>query len=59
MKSREYLSTINGLVYWLEEGAVMMRKPGDWFSMQSNMSAADFFKMVGNDTLTLIEGNAQ
>lgn len=26
MKSREYLNTLNGLIYWLEDDAVMMRK---------------------------------
>lgn len=55
MKSREYLNKFNGLVYWLENGAIMMRKPGDYVVKQSGMSAADFFLMVGNDTLTLIE----
>lgn len=55
MKSREYLNSFNGLIYWLENGAIMMRKPGNHVVKQSEMSAADFFLMVGNDTLTLTE----
>lgn len=55
MKSREYLNTFNGLIYWLENSAIMMRKPGESIVKQSEMSAPDFFLMVANDTLTLIE----
>lgn len=55
MKSREYLNSFNGLIYWLENGSIMMRKPGNHVIKQSEMSAHDFFLMVANDTLTLIE----
>lgn len=55
MKSREYLNTFNGLVYWLEDGAVMMRKREGTKVMRSTMTAAIFFEMVGNDTLILVE----
>ena len=55
MKSREYLNTFNGLVYWLEDDAVMMRKREGTLTKKSNMTAAIFFAMVGNDTLLLVE----
>ena len=55
MKSREYLNTLNGLIYWLEDGAVMMRRDGANIARQSNMTAKIFFAMVGNDTLILVE----
>lgn len=55
MKSREYLNTFNGLVYWLEDDAVMMRKREGTKVMRSTMTAAIFFAMVGNDTLLLVE----
>lgn len=57
MKSREYRNTQNGLVYWLEDGKVMMRKPGyDYIVKQSHMTAAEFFVAVGTDVLVLVEG---
>ena len=55
MKSCEYVNTLNGLIYWLEDGAVMMRKDGVNIARQSNMTAETFFEMVGNDTLLLVE----
>lgn len=55
MKSREYLNTFNGLVYWLEDDAVMMHKREGTKVMRSTMAAATFFEMVGNDTLILVE----
>lgn len=55
MKSREYLNTLNGLIYWLEDGAVMMRRDGVNIARQSNMTAETFFEMVGNDMMKLIE----
>ena len=55
MKSREYLNTLNGLIYWLEDDAVMMRKREGTLTKKSNMTAAIFFAMVGNDTLLLVE----
>lgn len=55
MKSREYLNTLNGLIYWLEDDAVMMRKREGTISKKSNMTAEIFFSMVGNDTLILVE----
>ena len=55
MKSREYLNTLNGLVYWLEDDTVMMRKREGTISKKSNMTAEIFFSMVGNDTLILVE----
>lgn len=55
MKSCEYVNTLNGLIYWLEDGAVMMRKDGVNIARQSNMTAETFFEMVGNDTLILVE----
>lgn len=55
MKSREYLNTLNGLIYWLEDGAVMMHKREGTKVMRSTMTAAIFFEMVGNDTLILVE----
>lgn len=55
MKSREYVNTLNGLIYWLEDGAVMMRKDGVNIARQSNMTAETFFEMVGNDMMKLIE----
>lgn len=55
MKSCEYVNTLNGLIYWLEDGAVMMRKREGTISKKSNMTAEIFFSMVGNDTLILVE----
>ncbi|QTH79899.1 hypothetical protein [Klebsiella phage vB_KpnS_ZX2] len=55
MKSREYLNTLNGLIYWLEDDAVMMRKDGVNIARQSNMTAETFFEMVCNDMMKLIE----
>lgn len=55
MKSREYLNTFNGLIYWLEDDAVMMRKREGTKVMRSTMTAAIFFAMAGNDTLLLVE----
>lgn len=55
MKSREYLNTFNGLIYWLEDGEVMMHKREGTKVMRSTMTAAIFFEMVGNDTLILVE----
>ncbi|AEQ39249.1 hypothetical protein [Enterobacter phage F20] len=55
MKSREYLNTINGLIYWLESDAVMMRQRGSNVVKKSNMDAATFFVLVGDGTLKLIE----
>lgn len=59
MKSREYLNTLNGLIYWLEDGAVMMRRDGANIARQSNMTAKIFFAMVGNDTLLLVESEPE
>lgn len=55
MKSREYVNTFNGPVYWLEDDAVMMHKREGTKVMRSTMTAAIFFAMVGNDTLILVE----
>lgn len=55
MKSREYLNTLNGLIYWLENDAVMMRQREGTVAKKSNMTAKIFFAMVGNDTLILVE----
>jgi len=55
MKYREYLNTINDLIYWLEDDAVMMRKREGTVEKKSNMPAEIFFAMVGNDTLILVE----
>lgn len=55
MKSREYLNPLNGLIYWLEDDAVMMRKHEGTVAKKSNMTAEIFFTMVGNDTLILVE----
>lgn len=55
MKSCEYVNTLNGLIYWLEDGAVMMRKRDSTISKKSNMTAEIFFSMVGNDMLILVE----
>ena len=55
MKSCEYVNTLNGLIYWLEDGAVMMLKDGANIARQSNMTAETFFEMVGNDMMKLIE----
>lgn len=59
MKSREYLNTLNGLIYWLEDDAVMMRKREGTIVKKSNMTAAIFFAMVGNDTLLLVEAEPE
>ncbi|WP_236532832.1 hypothetical protein, partial [Escherichia coli] len=59
MKSREYLNTLNGLIYWLEGDAVMMRKREGKIVKKSNMTAAIFFAMVGNDTLLLVEAEPE
>lgn len=59
MKSREYLNTLNGLIYWLEDGAVMMRRDGVNIARQSNMTAETFFEMVGNDMMILIEAEPE
>lgn len=55
MKSREYVNTLNGLIYWLEDGEVMMRKDGVNIVRQSNMTAETLFEMVGNDMMKLID----
>lgn len=55
MKSREYRNTINGMTYWLEDGRVLVRKPGKELVAESSFSASDFFTMVGLDMLVLIE----
>lgn len=55
MKSREYLNTLNSLVYWLEDGAVMMHEREGTKVMRSTMTAVIFFEMVGNDALILVE----
>ncbi len=55
MKYCEYVNTLNGLIYWLEDGAVMMRRDGVNIARQSNMKAETFFEMVGNDMMKLIE----
>ena len=55
MKSREYRNVQNGMIYWLEDGIVWVRKPGGVHAIKSAYSAATFFVMVGNDTLELIE----
>lgn len=55
MKSCEYVNTLNGLIYWLEDGAVMMRKDGVNIARQSNMTAETFLEMVCNDMMKLIE----
>lgn len=59
MKSREYLNTLNGLIYWLEDGAVMMHEREGTKVMRSTMTAAIFFEMVGNDTLLLVEAEPE
>lgn len=59
MKSLEYLNTLNGLIYWLEDGAVMMRRDGVNIARQSNMTAETFFEMVGNDMMKLIEADPE
>ena len=59
MKSREYLNTINGLIYWLENDVVMMRQREGKIVKKSNMTAATFFAMVGNDTLLLVEAEPE
>lgn len=59
MKSREYLNTFNGLVYWLEDGAVMMHKREGTKVMRSTMTAEIFFSMVGNDILLLVEAEPE
>lgn len=59
MKSREYLNTFNGMIYWLEDDAVMMRKREGTKVMRSTMTAAIFFAMVGNDTLLLVESEPE
>lgn len=53
MKSREYRNKDNGLIYWLEGNAVMVRR-GD-VVQRSNMDAATFFIAVGTDRLVLVE----
>lgn len=55
MKSREYRNINNSLVYWLENGAVLVRHPETGKVIRSGYSAETFFVMVGNDTLELIE----
>lgn len=55
MKSREYRNINNNLVYWLENGCVMVRHPETLKVTRSGYSAETFFIMVGNDTLELIE----
>lgn len=59
MKSREYLNTINGLIYWLEDDAVMVHKLEGTKVMRSTMTAAIFFAMVGNDMMKLIEAEPE
>lgn len=59
MKSREYLNTLNGLVYWLEDGAVMMHKREGTKVMRSTMTAVIFFEMVVNDMMKLIEAEPE
>lgn len=59
MKSREYLNTLNALIYWLEDDAVMMRNREGTLAKESNMTAEIFFAMVGNDTLLLVESEPE
>lgn len=59
MKSREYLNTLNGLIYWLEDDAVMMRRDGVNIARQSNMTAETFLEMVCNDMMKLIEAEPE
>lgn len=53
MKSREYRNINNGLVYWLEDNSVMVRR--DDVVIKSAMTAAEFFIAVGTDRLVLVE----
>lgn len=55
MKSREYRSIDNKLIYWLEDNRVMVRDYKGKHVMESVMTAAQFFVMVGNDSLVLID----
>ncbi|QVW27699.1 hypothetical protein [Hafnia phage Pocis76] len=55
MKSREYLNTVNGLIYWLEDDDVMCRSPKSGFVSVSCISAAEFFIGVGAGKLVLVE----
>lgn len=59
MKSREYFNTLNGIIYWLEDDEVMMREREGKIVKKSNMTAAIFFAMVGNDTLLLVEAEPE
>lgn len=55
MKSREYRNPRNGLIYWLQDNSVMVRKEGYEEPVESAITAAQFFIMVGNDSLVLID----
>ena len=55
MKSREYRNVQNNAVYWLEDGAVMVKHPKTGEILRQAYSAESFFVMVGNDMLELIE----
>lgn len=53
MKSREYRNKYNGLIYWLEDSSVMVRR--DDVVIESAMTAAEFFIAVGTDRMVLVE----
>lgn len=53
MKSREYRNKYNGLIYWLEDNSVMVRR--DNVVIESAITAAEFFIAVGTDRLVLVE----
>lgn len=59
MKSREYINTINGLIYWLEDDAVMMHRREGTKVIRSIMTVVTFFEMVGNDTMILVESEPE
>lgn len=54
-ESREYRNKHNGLIYWLEDGAVMVRHPETGKVMKSNYTSEVFFIALVNDILVLIE----
>ncbi|EDV3179109.1 hypothetical protein CSP48_004020 [Salmonella enterica subsp. arizonae] len=55
MKSREYAHKASGVIYWLEDDKVMMRKPGcDGIVKRSVITAAKFLELIDGDALVMV-----
>lgn len=55
-KSREYMHKVSGVIYWLEDNSVMMRKPGcDGIVKRSVITAARFFELVNDGSMIVVQ----